>query len=150
MGSTITQRDKHAEALEAYRNGTTRDLPGDNPYRYLVQTHYGNPAHRGMQPNCPACGAWSVEDEQRESIRQATADLPSTAYVGRHHTGRTAHGLPDFPWTKVDGYDLAVGVDTNRPDETVLMLNGDHDGVMIRLTATQVARLRAQLEQVTA
>lgn len=50
-------RDKSAEALAAYRAGTTASLPSDNPYRWLVANHDGNPQHRGMQPNCPACSA---------------------------------------------------------------------------------------------
>jgi hypothetical protein len=75
---------------------------------------------------------------------------PPRTYIGRHHTGRTSHGLPNFPWAQVDGYDVAIGVDTNRPSDIVLMVNGDHDGVMIRLTTTQVQRLAAQLQAVTA
>ena len=54
---TQTQsRDKKAEALAAYKAATEGALPIDNPYRHLVANHDGNPQHRGMQPECPACG----------------------------------------------------------------------------------------------
>lgn len=49
-------RDKRAEALAAYKAGTERALPIDNPYRWLVANHDNNPQHRGMQSECPACG----------------------------------------------------------------------------------------------
>lgn len=52
---TQTTRDKWTEALDAYRSDTALALPVDNPYRWLVQNHDGNPQHRGMQTNCPAC-----------------------------------------------------------------------------------------------
>jgi len=50
-----TVRDKRAEALAAYKTGTERALPIDNPYRHLVANHDNNPAHRGMQSECPVC-----------------------------------------------------------------------------------------------
>ena len=48
-------RDKRAEALAAYKTGTERALPIDNPYRWLVANHDNNPQHRGMQSECPVC-----------------------------------------------------------------------------------------------
>jgi hypothetical protein len=51
----MDKRNKWAEAQDAYRHGSERDLPSDNPYRWLVANHDANPSHRGMQRDCPAC-----------------------------------------------------------------------------------------------
>ena len=50
-----TTRDKWQEALLAWKIGTTKSLPSDNPYRYLVSVHDEGIQHQGMQTNCPAC-----------------------------------------------------------------------------------------------
>ena len=55
MTTTKQVRDKRAEALAAYKVGAERNLPIDNPYRHLVANHDNNPAHRGMQSECPVC-----------------------------------------------------------------------------------------------
>lgn len=76
-----------------------------------------------------------------------TRNPAQVTYLARHSSGRTRLGDKKFPWVRIDGHDLAVGLDTNDPADIVLMINGDHDGVHIALTRQQIVRLAEKFDE---
>ena len=84
------------------------------------------------------------------SLDNHTQHNPAVTYLPKHGATRNVIGRRPLPWQKLDGTDVAIGLDVDRREgQAVLILTSDHDEVHIRLTAAQVATLSDRFIEAT-